>query len=226
MTEVVKPKRRYNATRRRALAEETRRAIVEAARDRFIEWGYAGTTMEMIAQEAGVAVETVYATFRTKRAVLARVMDVAVVGDEAPVPLLEREGPRAVREARDRSEQFRIFSRTIREIMERVGPIFEVMRAAALHEAEIRALLDEYLQKRHVGMQHFVQAIVVNGPLRPGLSVEEATDVVWTVTSAEVHRLFTRDRSWSGDRYERWLRETLSTLLTPDTAPREFGNDV
>jgi len=218
MTGEVKPKRRYNAARRQALAEETRRAILEAARNRFIERGYAGTTIEAIAQGAGVAVETVYAIFRTKRAVLARVIDVAAVGDEAPVPLLEREGPRAVREVRDQREQFRLFSRTIRETMERVGPIFEVMRAAAPTEPEIRALLDEYLHKRHVGTQYFVQAVVANGPLRPGLSMEEATDVVWTVSSAEVHRLFTQDLSWSGDRYEYWLGETLNTLLVPNAA--------
>ncbi len=146
-------------------------------------------------------------------------MDVAAVGDEAPASLLEREGPRAVQEVRDQSEQVRLFSRTIRETMERVGPIFEVMRAAAPTEPEIRALLDDYLQKRHVGMQHFVRAVVANGPLRPGLSVEEATDVVWILTSAEVHRLFTWDRSWPGDRYECWLWETLSTLLLANRAP-------
>lgn len=216
MSDKVKPKRRYNTTRRRAQAEETRRAVVDAARDLFIERGYAGTTMDAIAQAAGVAVETIYATFRTKRAVLTRVMDVAVVGDEVPVPLLDREGPRVVQEARDQHRQIRMFAHGIREIMERVGPMFEVMRAAAPAEPEIAVLRQDYLDKRYVGMQYFVQALLHNGPLRPKVSPEEAIDTVWTVTSAEVHYLLTVDRGWAPERYEEWLAETLRLLLLPD----------
>lgn len=215
MTDEAKPKRRYNAARRRAQAEETRRAIIEAARALFIERGYAGTTMDKIAQRAGVAVETVYATFHTKRAVLARVMEVAAVGDHAPVAVLDREGPRLVRETSDQQEQIRLFSREIREIMGRVGPVFEVMRGAAPTEPEIAALLEEYLERRRTGMAHFVQALLQNGPLRPGLTPDEATDAVWTMTSAEVYGLLTRGRSWPGERYETWLAETLAALLLP-----------
>lgn len=213
MSDEVKPKRRYNAARRRAQADETKRAIVEAAHVVFIERGYAGTTMDAIARQAGVAVETVYATFRTKRAVLARVMEVAAVGDHVPVVLLEREGPRAVREARDQRQQIQLFCRDIREILERVGPVFEVMRGAAPTEPEIAALLAEYLEMRRSGMAHFVHALLENGPLQPDLTADEAADTVWTITSSEGHRLLTRDRGWSSERYETWLAKTLTKLL-------------
>src|SRR4028118_1019421 len=114
------PKRRYNSTRRQAQSAETRRQIVEAARGLFAEHGYAGTTMEMLAQAAGVAVETVYAIFGNKRAILVRLVDVSVGGDEAPVALLDRAGPQALLRERDQRRQVRMFAHGIREIMERM----------------------------------------------------------------------------------------------------------
>src|SRR5947208_2674838 len=98
-------KRKYDSSRRQAQARETQRQIVEAARRLFIERGYMGTTIEQIAAEAGVAVETIYATFGNKRAVLARLVDISVVGDDEPGPLLEREGPQATRLERDQLRQ-------------------------------------------------------------------------------------------------------------------------
>src|SRR3954469_9619333 len=97
MADQNKTKRKYDSSRRQAQARETQRQVVQGARRLFIERGYAGTTIEQIAQEAGVATETIYATFSNKRAVLARLVQVSVVGDEKDVPLLEREGPQAAR---------------------------------------------------------------------------------------------------------------------------------
>ena len=215
MSERNNVRRHYSSERRQEQARETRRRIVEAARRLFVEWGYAGTTMEAIGSEAGVAVETVYAAFRNKRALLARVIDVSVVGDDEPAPLLERPGPQEVRRERDQRRQSRLFARDIREIMERVGPLFEVMRNAARTEPQIAELLQELLQRRLQGMTFFVQALAGNGPLRESLSEPEAADIVWTLTSAEVHRLLTVDRGWSGDRYESWLGDILVNLLLP-----------
>lgn len=215
MSEKSKPKRPYNSTRRQVQAAETRRQIVAAARRLFAERGYAGTTIEAIAGEAGVAVETVYATFGSKRAILTRLVDISVVGDEADVPLLARPGPQAVRRERDQRRQVKMFARDIREIMERMSLIFEIMRIAAKTEPDIEALLRQILAGRLHGMAFFVEALLNNGPLRLNLTAEQATDTVWTLTSAEVHRLLTVDRGWPGERYEQWLAETLTTLLLP-----------
>src|SRR5512139_1844715 len=96
MTKPRKTKRPYNSARRQAQARETRRQIIEAARLLFSEHGYTGATIEAIAEEAGVAPETIFATFGNKRTILAAVIDVAVGGDAQPVPLLQRPGPQAV----------------------------------------------------------------------------------------------------------------------------------
>ena len=96
MAKTRKPKRKYNSTRRQEQARETRRHVIEAARQLFIENGYAGATIDAIAREAGVAPETIFATFGSKRAILAAVIDVAVGGDDQPTPLLQRPEPQAV----------------------------------------------------------------------------------------------------------------------------------
>jgi AcrR family transcriptional regulator len=199
MAEEQQPKRRYNSTRRQAQAAETRRQIVEAARGLFAEHGYAGTTMEMLARASGVAVETVYAIFGNKRAILARLVDVSVGGDEAPVALLDRAGPQALLRERDQRRQVRMFAHGIREIMERMSPIFEILRIAAKTEPDIALLLQRLLQERLQGMMFFVQAVRNNGPLRPEVNELNAAETAWAVSSAEMYRLLTVDRAWSGD---------------------------
>jgi AcrR family transcriptional regulator len=174
--------------------------------------------MEALANEGGVAVETVYATFGSKRSVLARLVDVAVGGDDAPIPILERQKPQQVRSEPDQRQQIRLFARDMTEIMERVGPLFGVMRAAAISEPEIAALLQRLLKTRWENIGVFVQWLEQNGPLRAGLSGEEATDITWTTSSGEVHQLLRKDRDWTRERYEQWLTETLSVLLLPPEA--------
>lgn len=104
--------------------------------------------------------------------------------------------------------------------MERVGPLFELMRVAAGTEPEIAALLDDLSGKRLEGMRFFVEALARNGALRAGLDTDTAAETVWTLTSAEVHRLLTVDRGWPGDHYEAWLAVSLVALVLP---PRALG---
>jgi AcrR family transcriptional regulator len=213
MEDEIRTKRKYVSHRRQAQARETRSQIVEAARRLFIARGYTGTTIEQIAQEAGVAVETVYSVFGSKRAVLSRLVGVSVVGDDEPAPLLEREGPQAVRREHDQHRQIAMFAHGIREIMERVGPVFGIMHTAAETEPDLAALLRGILDARMQGMTQFVRWLAGNGPLRGVMSVEDAAETAWAVTSAEVHHLLTVDRGWSADRYEAWLCDTLTRLL-------------
>ncbi len=209
----TKPKRRYDSSRRQARARETQREIIEAARRLFMERGYTGTTIEQIAQEAGVAVETLYATFGSKRAVLSRLVGVSVVGDDEPVPLLERQGPQAARREPDQHRQVEMFAHDMREIMGRMGPVFGIMRTAAETEPDIAELLRGILQDRLQGITQFVRWLAANTPLRDGLTIEDAAETTWALTSAEVHHLLTVDSGWSDHRYEAWLTDTLTRLL-------------
>jgi len=208
-------KRAYNSSRRKEQALQTRRQIVEAAQHLFFERGYAGATMDAIAQRAGVATETVYAAFGSKRAILSRLFEVSLVGDDLPIPLLERRGPQEAMHETDQHRQIELFAADIYNIMSRVAPLFDVMRVAAKTEPEIAEMLENLLNARVQGLMVFVQALIKNGPLRPGLTAEEAAETVWTLTSAEVFTLLKTNRGWSEENHKRWLADSLTRLLLP-----------
>jgi AcrR family transcriptional regulator len=194
-------------------ARLTNRQIVEAARKLFAERGYSGATIEAIAQEAGVSVETVYATFGSKRAILSRLIDVSLVGDDKPIPLLQRPGPQSVQQEKSQHRQIQLFARDMQEIMERMAPLFEIMRVAAKTEPDISEILQILLESRVHGMEEFTRYLTANGPLQADLSPTEAAETIWAISSAEVYNLLTIDRGWSGDQYGLWLAKTLTKLL-------------
>ncbi len=215
MTKQTPPKRKYDSSRRKEQALQTQRQIVEAARSLFISRGYAGATIEAIAQEAGVAEETVYASFGSKRAILSKLIDVSIVGDDQPIPLLERQGPQKVQHETDQHRQIEFFVNDIYEIMSRVAPIFDIMRVAAKTEPEIAGMLQSMLNARVQGMLVFVRALMKNGPLREGLTPGEAAETVWMLTSAEVFILFIANRGWTENKYKQWMLNALVKLLLP-----------
>lgn len=215
MAKDISTKRKYNSSRRKAQSRETQAQIAEAAQKLFIERGYAGTSIESIAKEAGVAPETVYALFGNKRAILARVVDVAVVGDSDPVPLLVRAEIREIENETDQTRQIQMFAKRIQKIMARVAPMFEVMRSAAKTEPEINGMLKKYLDGRIQGMTYFADCLLANGPLLNNMSKLTAVETLWTLTSAEVYNLLRKDRGWSAEEYEFWLSQTLTRLLLP-----------
>jgi TetR/AcrR family transcriptional regulator of autoinduction and epiphytic fitness len=209
------PKRPYNSNRRKEQALQTRRQIVEAARRLFLVRGYAGATIEAIAGQAGVAVETVYAAFGNKRAILSQLIDVSLVGDDQPIPLFEREGPQAVAKETDPHRQIELFADGMYEIMQRVAPLFDLMRVAAKTEPDIAEMLQNLLNARVHGLMFFVRALMATGPLRHGLTPEEAAETVWALTSGEVFTLLTVNRGWSEEKYKPWLVDALTRLLLP-----------
>src|SRR5260370_36590786 len=126
--------------------------------------------MESLANEAGVAVETVYSAFGTKREVLARLVDRSLVGDDEPTHLLDRPGPQSVHADRDQRRQISAFARDMATIMGRVGPLFAVMRAAAPTEPEIAELLKRLLSARREGMAEFARSAPHHRPTPAGLA--------------------------------------------------------
>jgi AcrR family transcriptional regulator len=215
MSNSTRPKRAYNSTRRQAQARQTRQQIADAARKLFIQRGYAGATIEAIAQEAAVAPETVYAIFGNKWKIMQHLLDIAVGGDDAPIHLLDRPEPQAVFQDTDQRRQLRQFARNIATIIERVAPVFQIMQIAAKNEPEIADLVQRVLEERWHNLQTMIRHVAANGPLQEGLDLARATDTVWTLTSAEVFLLLTANRGWSRDQYADWLGESLIRLLLP-----------
>jgi len=215
MAEQTSQKRKYDSSRRKAQARQTRLQIVEAARRLFVEKGYAGATIEAIAQESGVAQETVYAIFGSKRKILSFLLDISVGGDDQPVRILDRPNPQAILRDTDQHRQLELFSQNISEILARAAPVFEIMRSAAKLEPEIAELVQNMLAERLQNMTRFAQGVAANGPLREGLDDTQAGEIVWAITSPELYQLLTVDRGWSKEKYAQWLAGTLTRLLLP-----------
>lgn len=211
----VKAGRRYDSELRKQQASQTRLRILDAAQELFAERGYAASTVEAIAREAGVAVDTVYAAFGSKRGVLKALLDVRVGGDDAPIDLLDRPGPQAVRRETDQRRQIAAFAADISAIIERVRPVDDIIRGAAAVDADIAALRTKAQEHRFRNMRRLAAWLAANGSLGDGLTEAEAAAIVWTMTSPEVHRLLRVDRGWTPERYSTWLRDSLTRILLP-----------
>jgi AcrR family transcriptional regulator len=209
------PVRKYDASRRQAQARQTRLQIAEAARVLFFERGYGGTTIEAIAEKAGVAPETVYASFKNKRNVLSFLFDISIGGDDEDIRLLDRPNPQAVLQETDQRRQLKLFARDITRILHRAAPIFEILRIAAKTEPEIAELVQRLLGERMANMSVVAKSVAGNGPLREGVNRPRAAELIWVMTSPELYLLFSRDRGWTDEQYTHWLTETLVRLLLP-----------
>jgi AcrR family transcriptional regulator len=197
-------------------ARQTRRKIVEAARELFIERGYGATTLQDIADRAGVAVQTIYFTFGNKRTVLKELGDITVAGDDEPVATTDRTWFRDALAADTAAEQLRGLVHGAREVLERIAPIVEVLRTAATVESEIAALWRADTDPRFTVYATAAKALVTKPDARAGLSAEYVADVTFGVLSPELYLVFVRDRGWSPERWERWAYETLRAQLRAD----------
>ena len=216
MTKLKSSKRKYDSTRRQAQADETRRQILTAANKLFNERGYAGATIEAIAREAGVASETIYAVFKNKGKILVSLVNfLSASRSEERVPLLERAGPQAVAKERDQRRQLQLFAQVVANNLEGNASISEIILVAAKTDLEIEKITQQFIKQRRQHMGVAVHQIAANGPFRENMDVEYAIDTVWALASPEVFLLLTRDLSWSKEKYEQWLAETLIKVLLP-----------
>lgn len=212
--QTVNSRRTYHSPLRQTQARETRRRVIASARELFLEQGYPATTIASVARRANVSPDTVYGTFGSKGALLKEVLDVVIGGDDEDVALLDRAGPQAVRDEPDQRRQVAMFAEGITEQLERFRPMDDILRSAAAVDAvaaDLRA--DLQLRQRREAMRTVVGWIAAHGPLRQGLSQEEAAAVVWTLTSSEVHLMLRDAWGWPRERFQEWLRDTLTTSL-------------
>jgi AcrR family transcriptional regulator len=202
-----------NGTRRAQQARATRRRIIDQAAKLFIEQGYATTTLDQISTAAGVAVQTVYFHFRNKATVLKEVVDVAAVGDDEPVPVMDRPWVRRVRKEPDGRRALAIYLRNARPIFERIAPIMKTVRDAAGSDPEMAAQWQTNRKQTYTAQRTVVQWLADKHALRPELTVDRATDIVSCLVSIEVYQLFTAERGWTPAQWERWIKDTLTATI-------------
>lgn len=213
MSAAVNPRRAYDASRRREQARQNRVAILEAARARFLDLGYGGTTMGAVASDAGVSVETVYKAFANKAGLVKAVFDVAIVGDDEPVPLMEREFVQRNRAEPDPRRKLETYGEHLAVTIPRAGPVQLVVRAAAGTDVGAAEVWAQLQQERLTGMSAFALHLDEAGYLRDGVSRAEARDVLWTHNSVELWDLLVNQRRWSNARYGRWIGAQLIAAL-------------
>jgi len=134
------PPRRYDASWRRAQARETQRHIAETARALFLDRGYGATSIRQIADAAGVAVQTIYNAFEGKPAIVARIADMAIVGDDEPVALIDRPHVQAIGQGTDAGVMVRQWASLCRGIFTRFLPLLPILGEAAAADPAVRAL--------------------------------------------------------------------------------------
>ncbi|HVN55037.1 MAG TPA: helix-turn-helix domain-containing protein [Anaerolineaceae bacterium] len=213
-------KRTYRSAHRQEQARQTRKQILDTALRLFSERGYHATSIEAIAREAQVAPETIYASFGNKLALLTRLVDVSIVGDEEPIPLLHRAEIKAAETEPDPVRLIESFAANIAGIMGRMSPVFALLRENEKSDANIAAMLERLLTGRMEGMRYFVKQVQRTGALRESLSLEEAAETTWALSSSEIYRLLTIDRGWSREQYVRWLADILTRILLNLPTPR------
>ncbi len=220
MTDSVKPRRRYESSRRAAQAAQTRREIVTAAGLLFRERGY-GVPLAEIASEAGVVVETVYRVFGTKANLFRAAVEAMLAGgaSRAEIRVEDRPAIRAILDEPDPHKQVARYAATQPGIHRRAGPLLRALRDARGSDPELGRLWDEMEAWRLDGQGRFVRMLADRGAFRPGLTVDVGIDIAWTLCSLAVYDSLVLDRGWDDDRYQAWLSDTLAWELLDCTSP-------
>lgn len=198
-------KRQTKLTLRQRQAQITRDLIVKAAQALFLELGYTSTTIEVIAEQAGVAVSTVYAVFGSKRGILRAIRESwhgrshireVVYGD--PGTALPEE----------RLEQL---AQATRQQWETGAEMIAIYTGASHADPDAAAELTEALEGRRRSMQHFAHNLEAH--LRPGLNVDQAAAILQALCLPEVFNELVRNSGWSTDTYQLWLAKALKREL-------------
>jgi AcrR family transcriptional regulator len=196
-------KRRYTSTRRNEQARETRLRIVGAARELFVTKGYGRTTLAEIAQEAAVAVETVYAAFGNKATLLRQTWYVDVRGDEEDVPLFERAEMQAILDEPNLVTRIRRHAAFVTATNRRIGPLTAALEGAAASEPVAAEMLAEFSRRRLDVTTKYAKAAAATGRL--AVSQAECRDVLFATMDGTLWRRLVVERGWSDERYADWL---------------------
>ncbi|MET7423263.1 TetR/AcrR family transcriptional regulator [Dactylosporangium sp. NPDC005555] len=207
-------KRRYDASGRQRQALRTRAAILDAAGLLFVRDGYAATPLTAVAAEAGVAIQTVYAVFGTKRQLLSDLVDRTIAGDDEPVALADRQFVADIQALSDPRAKLERYARHLAETHARQAEIMRALAGAATADPDAAAILAKNETERRQGMRRFAAELVATGGTDPALTAEQVTDVLWLAMDWHNHDWLVRRCGWSEADFQRWyVRTTAAAIL-------------
>jgi AcrR family transcriptional regulator len=220
MSENARPRRRYDSSKRRQQAAQTRRRIVDAAARVFVERGYTGATIPLIADDAEVAVETVYRSTTGKAGLLRDAIQATLAGgaEQAELEVEHRPGIQRVIEEADPRRQLRAYAATQPGVWSRVGPLLRVLDEAA-GDSELAVLRADLAAQRLHGLTSFAALLADRGELKADLTVDKARDLIWTLCAQANYDALVTTRGWSHTEYREWLSESLAAALLADPRP-------
>lgn len=198
--------RRYQSPRREQQARNTRDALIAAATELFTTRGWTATGMRDIAVEAGVATETIYKHFASKAELLRRAADVAVVGDDAPVPLADRREFAAMGVG-SRHERVAAAARVVVGVNERTAGFARALREAAPTDETIAEALRAAKERQRADVAAGATLVLGRRP------TETERDGLWALVSIEVYLLLVEGSGWSIEQYETWLATMLDAAI-------------
>jgi AcrR family transcriptional regulator len=214
---VAVKRRAYTSDRRRAQARQTRRSILDAAHELFVARGYAATSVQAIAEHAGVAVQTVYAVFGSKRELLRQLIESTITGDDEPGPIAERPEAQAVGAELDARRRAELDAALSRSIIQRVAPIARVVTEAAASDPELAEMFEAVKAARRHEMTS--AATVLAGPQGLRTPADEAAATLYVLYSPQVADMLMHDYQWPPERYERWLARMLLQTVIQEHEP-------
>jgi len=220
---MAKPvKRKYDSTRRRAQAAETRHQVIEASRPLFINQGYVATSMRQVSEAASVSLQTLYNLFESKFGLFSALMDVIVAGDHEPVALADRTQFRALATIDSPEEYLGALVAAAVPILMRLDVIYPTLRAAAVSDPEVGAAYRRFvLDARRAGYVEAADRLHSLEGLCHGLDPAKAADIMWTIVGPDTYHLLVGERDWAVGDFESWAVDTLGrTLLAPTPVQR------
>jgi AcrR family transcriptional regulator len=209
----VKAKRRYNSAGRKEQARRSREAILDAAQRLFLEAGYAVTTIAAIAEEAGVSVETVYKAFGGKPGLVRAIYEGGLLG-RGTISAYRRSDEMREQES-DPRVIMRKWGELTAEVASTITPILLLIRAAAAADPDMAQLLNDTRDQRLERMRHNARGVADRGFLREDVTLDEATDVMWTCSSPELYELLVLQRGWSLTQFAPFVADMMIGTLLP-----------
>ncbi|MCU1463675.1 MAG: putative transcriptional regulator, TetR family protein [Acidimicrobiales bacterium] len=209
----VKTKRSYDSARRQEQARQTRDAILEVARRRFLADGFAPTTIAVIAADVGVSVDTIYKAFGGKPGLVRAICQQALAG-QGPVPAETRSDALQSRE-HDPRAIIRGWGALTAEVSPRIAPIMLLIRDAAAADPDMASLQAEMDRQRLQRMTHNARNLATAGHLRADLTVRHAGEIMWTYSSPQLYELLVVTRRWPLQRYTTFIADAMIAALLP-----------
>jgi AcrR family transcriptional regulator len=212
--DLAKTKERpYRSLARQRQADDTRRRIVEATRKLLQSEGYAGMTIEAIAQRAEVSAQSVYAIFKSKTGILIELLNQATFGADY------EEAVRKALSASDPETRLRLAAPIARQIHDAQSATFDLLRGAGVVAPELAKLEQQRESLRYERQERMIISLREAGRLRRELDYATARDIFWVLTGRDLYRMLVRERGWSSQKYQDWLTDTLvQSLLTTTRA--------